>query len=105
MNDGIQDATQDTRAELMRRIGAIEWRAGAAVIAGELNMIRRTADRAQMLPAVTVAQMLEHALARGERGPLIHGWLGMLREAVGSERQDAAASAAFAAACQVRFAA
>ena len=28
-----------------------------------------------------------------------------LREAVGSERQDAAASAAFAAACQVRFAA
>ncbi len=104
MNDGIQDS-QDTRAELMRRIGAIEWRAGAAAIAGELNMIRRTADRAQMLPAVTVAQMLEGALARGERGPLIHGWLGMLREAVDSERQDAAASAAFAAACQVRFAA
>ena len=101
MNEGIHEI----RAELIRRIGAIEWRAGPAVIAGELDMIRRTADRAQMLPAVTVAHLLEAALARGERGALVHGWLGMLSEAVGSERQDAAASATFAAACQVRFAA
>jgi hypothetical protein len=100
-NDGLQDV----RAELMHRIGAIEWRAGAGVIAGDIDAIRRTAHRAQMLPAVTVAHLLEAALARGERGALVHGWLGMLREAVGSDRQDAAASDAFAAACQVRLSA
>lgn len=98
------ESIQDVRAELMRRISAIEWRAGPNAIAGEVSAIRRTALGAQMLPAVTVARHLEAALARGERGVLVHGWLGMLREAVGSERQDAAASAAFAAACQVRFA-
>ena len=36
-----------------------------------------------MFPAVTVAHALESALARGERGPLIRGWLDILREAVG----------------------
>ena len=100
----MNENMHEIRADLIRRIGAIEWRAGPAAIAGELGAIRRTALGAQMLPAVTVAHLLEAALARGERGPLVHGWLGMLREAVGSERQDAAASAAFAAACQVRFA-
>lgn len=101
MNEGIQDI----RVDLIRRIAAIEWRASPAAIAGEIDGIRRTAHGAQMLPAVTVAHLLEAALARGERGALVHGWLAMLREAVGSERQDAAASATFAAACQVRFAA
>jgi hypothetical protein len=98
-------SVQDIRAELIRRIGAIEWRAGPAVLIGEVDAIRQAAHGAQMLPAVTVARMLAAAVARGERGALVHGWLLMLREAIGSERQDAAASAAFAAACQVRFAA
>lgn len=99
MDEGIQD----TRADLIQRIAAIEWRGGPAAIARDLATIRHKALVAQMLPAVTVARLLEAALARGERGALVHGWLGMLREAVGSERQDAAASATFAAACQVRF--
>lgn len=101
----IDDGITDIRAELTRRIGAIEWRAGPAAIAGEIDAIRRVAHRNRMLPAVTVAHLLESALARGEHGPLVHGWLAMLRDAVGSERQDAAASDAFAAACQVRFSA
>lgn len=99
------EAIGDVRAELMRRIGAIDWRAGPNAIAHEVGTIRRTAQGAQMLPTVTVARQLEAALARGERGALVHGWLGILREAVACERQDAVASAAFAAACQVRFAA
>ena len=54
---------------------------------------------------MTVAQLFERALARGEHGATIHAWLTILGEAVACERQDAAASDAFAAACHVRFAA
>jgi hypothetical protein len=99
-----QDIEQ-TRIELTRRITAIEWRAAPLRIADEVRQIRVTAQASGMLPAVTVAQLLEQALVRGERAVLVHGWLGMLREAVGSQRQDPAASTAFAAACAVRFAA
>ena len=95
----------EIRADLARRIGAIEWRAGPRGIAVEVDAIRAIAHRHRMLPAVTVAHLLESALARGEHGALVHGWLAMLREAVACERQDEAASAAFAAACSVRFAA
>ncbi|UVO51409.1 hypothetical protein M0208_13180 [Sphingomonas sp. SUN019] len=101
----IEDGIITARAELTRRIAAIEWRAGPATVANEIDAIRRVAHRNGMLPAVTVAHLLESALARGEQGVLVHGWLAMLKDAVGCDRQDAAASDAFAAACQVRFAA
>lgn len=100
MNSGIHDL----RAELLTRIGAIEWRGSSTSIALELAAIRRLANGGQMLPAATVSHLLESALVRGERGALVQGWLPMLRDAIGSERQDRAASDAFAAACQVRFA-
>lgn len=95
----------DIRADLTRRIGAIEWRARPAQVAGEIRAVRALAARHDMVPAVIVAQALEAALARGERGALVHGWLALLREAVASARQDAAAGQTFAAACAVRFAA
>jgi len=44
-------------------------------------------------------------LGRGERGPLIDGWLAILRDAIGCERHDAAACETFAAACSVRLSA
>jgi len=93
------------KADLARRVAAIEWRAGPARLAGEVDQIRKLARRHQMLPAVAVAQHLERALARGEHGAMVHAWLAILNEAVLSDRQDAAASDTFAAACQVRFAA
>ena len=97
--------TGDVKADLVRRIGAIEWRGGPRGVAVEVDRIRAIASAHRMLPAVRVAHMLEGALARGEHGALVHGWLAMLQEAVACERQDEAASAAFAAACSVRFAA
>ena len=100
----LDPATADVKADLARRIGAIEWRSGPRGVALEVDAIRAIARRHRLLPAVTVAQALERALARGEHGPLVHGWLAMLQEAVASERQDEAASATFAAACSVRFA-
>lgn len=91
------------KAELARRIGTIEWRASPARIATEIDRIRAIAHRNRMLPAVTVAHLLESALARGEHGMLVHSWLSVLGEAVASERQDEAASDTFAAVCAVRF--
>ena len=56
-------------------------------MASDLDQVRRIARAAGMFPAVTVAHALESALARGERGPLIRGWLDILRDAVGCDTQ------------------
>src|SRR3546814_2409332 len=64
------------RAELTARITAIDLKADrltAGALASELDEVRRIAQTNGLLPAVTVAQVLESALAEGERGALIHG--------------------------------
>jgi hypothetical protein len=96
------------RADLCARIAILDGRAPyarAGELAPDVDAIRVIAHRAGLNPAVTVAHFLESALARGERGPLVHGWLAMLADAVACERQDLAACEAFAAACSVRLAA
>ena len=95
------------RADLSARIAAIDVKAPysrACELAPDVDAIRVIAHRNGMNPAVTVAHFLDSALARGERGPIVHGWLGILRDAVCSERQDVTACDAFAAACSVRLA-
>ena len=99
----IEQQATEIRSELARRIGAVEALRSTAALAREVDAIRRIAHRNGMLPAVTVAHLLESALARGEHGALVRDWLAMLGEAVRSDRQDAATSDTFAAACQVRF--
>lgn len=98
---------ESVKADLAARIAALDVRAPYArpcELAPAVSEIRLIAHRNGMNPAVTVAHFLDSALARGERGVLVHGWLGMLADAVGSERQDVAAAHAFAAACSVRLA-
>jgi hypothetical protein len=95
------------RSDLNARIAAIDVRApycSARDLAPAVDAIRTIAHRAGMQPAVTVAHFIDSALARGERGVLVHGWLVMLREAVGSEQQDLDAAHRFAAACSIRLA-
>ena len=95
------------RADLSARIAAIDVKAPharASDLAPDVDAIRLIAHRNGMNPAVTVAHFLDSALARGEHGPIVHGWLGILRDAIGSERQDVAACDAIAAACSVRLA-
>jgi hypothetical protein len=95
------------RAELAARIAALDVRAPysrASDLAPEVDTIRVIAHRHGFNPAVTVAHYLDFALSRGEHGPLLHGWLSVLRDAVSNERQDVAACDAFAAACAVRIA-
>ncbi len=94
------------QAELAARIFAIGARTSldtAGTIATEIDMIRRIARDNGLYPAAAVAQALEAALGRGERGPLIDGWLAILRDAVRCERNDPAACETFAAACSVRL--
>lgn len=102
------DDLADVRAELAARIAALDGRSrhlAARELAPEVDAIRVIAHRNGLNPAVTVAHFLNWALSRGDRGPLLHGWLAMLSDAVASERQDLAACDAFAAACSVRLAA
>ena len=96
------------RMELGSRIAALDVQAPyacAAEMAAAVDEIRMIAHTAGLNPTVTVAHFIEAALQRGERGTLVHGWLHMLREAVGCDRQDVAACDAFAAACSIRLAA
>ncbi|CAN5535732.1 hypothetical protein BH10PSE14_BH10PSE14_13090 [soil metagenome] len=97
--------TVRVQAELTARVFAIGTRTHrtAGAIAMEIDAIRRIARANGLYPAAAVAQALESALGRGERGPLIDGWLEILRDAVGCERHDAAACETFAAACSVRL--
>jgi hypothetical protein len=95
------------KADLAARIAAIDVRAPYARpcdIATEVDAIRVIAHSNGLNPAVTVAHFLDSALSRGENGALIHGWLTILRDAVGSDRQDVQACHTFAAACSVRLA-
>ena len=96
------------RLELATRITAIDGRTpylpdGELALA--LDDIRRVAHLAGLHPVVTVAHFIAAALARGERGALVHGWLHILRDAIRTERRDAGACDSFAAACSVRLAA
>lgn len=102
-----QNEIDSVRADLAARITAIDVRAPyarACELAPAVDAIRVIAHRNGFNPAVTVAHFLDFALARGEHGALLHGWLSVLRDAVTSERQDMAACDAFAAACSVRIA-
>lgn len=96
------------RLELATRIATIDGRA-PYLRDGELALavdeIRRIAHLAGLKTVVTVSHFIAAALARGERGALVHGWLHILRDAIRTERQDAGACDAFAAACSVRMAA
>jgi hypothetical protein len=94
------------RADLAARIAAMDVRADRARpsdLAEDLDAIRRIALANGMQPAVSVAHVLDSALSRGEHGALIHGWLGVLRDAIGCDRFDAQACDSYIAACSVRL--
>lgn len=94
------------RDDLIARVDAIDRRADRlrpGEVAYELEAIRRIANRHGIGPAITVVHALDSALSRGERGPLVHGWLAILRDAVGSGASQPQASETYAAACAVRL--
>ncbi|MBP2277943.1 MULTISPECIES: hypothetical protein [Sphingomonas] len=95
------------QAELAARVALTGMRAGTAstaALAAEIDAIRAAAQAYGLYPAVAVTHAIDAALARGERGPLVLGWIAILRDAVSSDRQDRSACETFAAACSVRLA-
>ncbi|MGL4314817.1 MAG: hypothetical protein ACRCSO_12605 [Sphingomonas sp.] len=100
-------SVEQARDDLAQRLVLLGARAGQAprdALAAEIEVIRRTALAHGILPAVGVAHALEMALGRGERGPLIEGWMALLRDAVLCGRSDEATCDAYVAACSVRLA-
>jgi len=95
------------KSELAARVGVVSAFSARRhrEIAIEIGAIRQIAHRHGLHPAVAVSQALESALARGERGTLIQGWLSILGEAIGCDRQDRAACEIFVAVGSVRFSA
>ncbi len=91
-------------AMLRGRIGGVRARDSIAELAGELESLRRAAAVQGLASAVAIIHALESALARGERGALVDGWLMLLADAFDCGRADGAAADAFAAACSVRLA-
>ncbi len=94
------------QTELAARVASIGSRAptvSTAALAIEVDAIRAAALAHGLYPAVAVTQAIEAALARGERGPLVLGWLNILRDAVSSDRHDDTACATYLAACSVRL--
>ena len=91
------------QADLTARIDALPRDCATNHMASDLEAIRRIAKANGMYPAITVIHAIDAALARGERGALVQGWLPILRDAVRCERTDAGADTTFAAACAVRY--
>lgn len=94
------------QTELAARVAMIGSRApttSTASLAAEIDAIRAAALAHGLYPAVAVTQAIEAALARGERGPLVIGWLNILRDAVACDRHDGPACATYLAACSVRL--
>ena len=99
-------ALDPVQAELARRVAQLRLRAAivpANVLATEVDAIRAAALAHGLLPAVAVTHAIAAALARGERGALVLGWLAILRDAVSCDRHDGPACETYAAACSVRL--
>lgn len=100
------DMADRIRSEMVRRIEILDRcadRLEPGDVAAGLETLRRVASAKGMQPAVDVIHVIDSLLARGERGPMIHGLLGVLRDAAVCETGDRAAREAIAAACAVRL--
>jgi len=73
-------------------------------LASEIDSIRIAADSAGLLPVGAVARALERALARGDSGPVLTGWISVLADAVRCGRGDSTSGEVLLAAGAVRLA-
>lgn len=72
-------------------------------LCANIDEIRRTARDYGLDPLVQLARGLETALADSGRSAMVLPWLDTMRDAVGCERLDPEASAAYLAAINVRM--
>jgi hypothetical protein len=86
------------------RLSMMAGHARPADMAGAVDAIRCAAQAEGRLPVVALARALEAALARGERGVVINGWIAMMSEAIGCDRSDSDCTSIYLAAGAVRLA-
>jgi len=98
-----RDIARMDLAERLARAGQRGLADGRNALAADIEAIRRIALANGLAPAAGVAHALEMALGRGERGPLIEGWIAILADALDCDRTDQAACDSYAAACSVRL--
>ena len=91
-------------AASVAKLNVMAMQARPRDLAGAVDAIRAAAQAEGRLPVVAVARAIEAALARGERGVVITGWIAMLAEAVGCGRSDTDCTTAYLAAGAVRLA-
>ena len=91
-------------AAQVAKLNMMAGHARPADLAGAVDAIRSVAQAEGRLPVVAVARAIEAALARGERGVVINGWIAMLGEAVGCDRSDTDCTSVYLAAGAVRLA-
>ncbi|MES2096439.1 MAG: hypothetical protein V4459_06740 [Pseudomonadota bacterium] len=95
------------RHDIAASVAQLNMMAGHAAprdLVNAVNAIRAAAQAEGRLPVVAVARAIESALARGERGVVVRGWIAMLSEAVGCESHDADSGHVFLAAGAIRLA-
>lgn len=99
-------AIDPVQQDLAARVGLIGLHAATistAMLAAEVDAIRIAAVGHGLYPAVAVTHAIAAALARGERGALVLGWIAILRDAVSCDRHDGPACETYAAGCSVRL--
>jgi hypothetical protein len=96
--------TQHDFAASVARLNLMAGHAGPRDLAAAVDSIRAAAQAEGRLPVVAIARAIEAALARGERGVIVRGWIAMLGEAVGCDRHDAASTDVYLAAGAIRLA-
>lgn len=80
-----QTAIDWVRCELGAKVAAIDAAADMttpASLAREIDRLKRQANDYGLFTAVAVAQGAARALANGAQGPLVHAWLGVLRQSL-----------------------
>lgn len=101
-----KDALLQVRAELYERIDALAAdlpHMSISRLAHEVDALRRAADLHGLTPVVDIAHALESALANSTGGALALSFLEKMRDAVGCERLDAAATQTYLAAINQRL--
>jgi hypothetical protein len=100
------DGKLAARGALCERIDRLERelpRLSVRALCARIDELRSMAAGHRLMPAETIAARLSTLVAEDRRA-LVRPYLGVLREAVGCERSDAAAGEAFLAAVGIRLA-
>ncbi len=101
-----KDALMQVQAQLCERIDRLTsdlHQISVSQLAHEIDELRRIAGQYGLTPVVEIAHCLESELAHSAGGAMAMSFLEKMRDAVGCERLDAAATQTYLAAINQRL--